>query len=46
MSELAQDLIELNRLMRVAGGALTMHLLKEVAARLIGAGCRMELGGC
>ena len=46
MSELAIDLFELKRLMRVAGGALTYHLLCEVAARLISAGLRSDLGGC
>jgi hypothetical protein len=43
MSVLAQDLFELQRLVRVGGGALTKHLLQEVAMRLIAAGVRNEM---
>ena len=45
MSTLAQDLIELNA-MPHPHGALTNHLLREIAAALIAAGLRDELGGC
>jgi hypothetical protein len=46
MSVLAQDLFEFQRLHRVAGGALTWHMLQETANRLIWAGVRDFRGGC
>lgn len=42
MSTLAGDLLELNRLCRMGGGALTEHLRREVAAELISEGVRDE----
>jgi hypothetical protein len=46
MSLLASDLLELRRLAEGGAGALTETLLHEVAAALIAAGIRSELGGC
>jgi hypothetical protein len=46
MSELARDLFEFRRLHRVAGGALTWHMLCATADRLIWAGVRDFRGGC
>lgn len=40
MSQLALDLIELTRIAQGDAGTLTLHLLKEVAARLISEGVR------
>jgi hypothetical protein len=45
MSVLAKDLFELQRLSRCAGGALTEHMLREVAAELIAEGVRDERSG-
>lgn len=45
LSQDASDLIELQRLAQGGAGALTDHLLKEYAARLIAAGCRDEMAG-
>lgn len=45
MSTLARDLIELNAI-PTPHGALTYHLLREIAAALIAAGIRSELEGC
>lgn len=45
MSVLAQDLFELIRLSRGGAGALTDHLLHEVAANLIAEGVADERGG-
>lgn len=36
MSRLAFDLLELRRLARGHAGALTEHLMREIASRLIG----------
>jgi hypothetical protein len=38
MSRIARDLLELKRLTEGGAGALTQHLLREVAARLIAPG--------
>ena len=38
MSRIAQDLIELKRLTEGGAGALTQHLLREIAANLIAFG--------
>jgi hypothetical protein len=38
MSRIAQDLIELKRLTEGGAGALTQHLLREIAAKLIAFG--------
>lgn len=38
MSRIAQDLLELKRLTQGGAGALTQHLLREVAANLIAFG--------
>lgn len=46
MSVLAADLFEFKRLHRVAGGALTWHMLCETANRLIWAGVQDFRGGC
>jgi hypothetical protein len=46
MSNDALDLLELLRLAVGGAGALTQHLLREYAARIIGSGIRSELGGC
>lgn len=45
MSVLAKDLIELLRLARGGAGALTEHLLREVAGNLIAPGVASALGG-
>lgn len=45
MSTLARDLIELKRMADEGAGALTQHLLKEVAANLIAEGVRDEMEG-
>ena len=45
MSKLAKGLFELQRLAQEGCGALTEHLLREVAANLIGAGCALRIGG-
>jgi hypothetical protein len=47
MSHSAQDLIELMRLARCGGGALTQHLLREVAMSILstGAGLASERVG-
>ncbi|WP_207001905.1 hypothetical protein [Trinickia mobilis] len=46
MSLIAQDLIELQRLALGGAGALTLHLLRELAANLIAAGVADVRGGC
>ncbi|MFM0243825.1 hypothetical protein [Paraburkholderia sediminicola] len=46
MSVLAQDLIELKRLAQGGAGALTEHLLKEVAGNIISEGVANEMDGC
>lgn len=46
MSTLAADLIELRRLAEGGAGALTQHLLEEVAHNLIQPGVRDEREGC
>lgn len=46
MSELAKDLFELERLAEGGAGALTEHLLREVAAEIISEGLRDMMGGC
>lgn len=46
MSTLALDLLELHRLAIGGSGALTEHLLREVAAALISAGLIDFHGGC
>lgn len=45
MSVLAKDLIELLRLARGGAGALTEHLLREVACNLIAPGVASALTG-
>jgi hypothetical protein len=45
MSVLAKDLFELRRLAQGGGGALTEHMLREVAAELIAEGVRDERDG-
>jgi hypothetical protein len=45
MSVLAKDLFELQRLARCGAGALTEHMLQEVAAALIAEGVRDERNG-
>jgi hypothetical protein len=45
MSVLAKDLLELRRLAQGGAGALTEHLLKEVARNLIAPGVASVLGG-
>lgn len=45
MSTLAADLIELQRLAQGGAGALTEHLLREVALNLIAEGVRDEREG-
>jgi hypothetical protein len=45
MSAQAKDLLELQRLAVGGAGALTEHLLREVAANLIAEGCRDEREG-
>ena len=46
MSRFAQDLLELQRLCLGGSGALTQHLLREIACSLIAAGVADERGGC
>ncbi|EIP86755.1 putative bacteriophage protein [Burkholderia humptydooensis MSMB43] len=46
MSLAAQDLIELLRLAQGGAGALTQHLLREVAGNLIAFGVADCRGGC
>ncbi|AOJ07131.1 hypothetical protein WS71_07240 [Burkholderia mayonis] len=46
MSLAAQDLIELLRLARGGAGALTQHLLREIAGNLIAFGVSDSRGGC
>ncbi|RQS70109.1 hypothetical protein DID96_15695 [Burkholderia sp. Bp8963] len=46
MSRAARDLIELQRLARNGAGALTQHLLRELAKNLIAAGVTDARGGC
>jgi hypothetical protein len=46
MSSFAKDLIELQRLCLGGSGALTQHLLREIACSLIAAGVADERGGC
>lgn len=43
MSQLAVDLFELQRIRRCGGGALTDHLLREVAADLISEGVAADV---
>lgn len=45
MSQLAEDLIELNRIANGNAGSLTAHLLREIAANLIAEGVRDEREG-
>lgn len=45
MSQIAEDLIELKRLAEGGAGALTEHLLREVAANLIAHGVADQRGG-
>lgn len=45
MSLIAQDLIELQRLAQGGAGALTEHLLREVAQNIIAPGVADDLGG-
>jgi hypothetical protein len=46
MSQAAKDLIELLRLARGGAGALTQHLLRELAKNLIAPGVADVHGGC
>lgn len=46
MSRIAQDLIELQRLCQGGSGALTQHLLRELAKNLIAPGVADERSGC
>ncbi|KAB0638857.1 hypothetical protein DF107_12020 [Burkholderia stagnalis] len=46
MSRAARDLIELQRLAQSGAGALTEHLLRELAKHLIAAGVADSRGGC
>lgn len=46
MSTLAEDLIELKRLAEGGAGALTEHLLREVALNLIAEGVADVREGC
>lgn len=46
MSQPAEDLMELRRLAEGGAGALTEHLLREYATRLIAPGCEDVRGGC
>lgn len=43
MSQLAENLFELRRLQARGGGALTEHLLREVAADLISEGVAADV---
>lgn len=45
MSQLAGDLLELRRLAEGGAGALTEHMLREVASELIAEGVRDERQG-
>jgi hypothetical protein len=45
MSQAASDLIELQRLAQGGAGALTQHLLREIAASIIGLYCDDQRGG-
>ncbi|MXN77582.1 hypothetical protein GR157_22915 [Burkholderia sp. 4701] len=45
MSRAARDLIELQRLAQSGAGALTEHLLRELAKNLIAAGVADSRGG-
>jgi hypothetical protein len=45
MSLLAKDLFEFQRLVHEGAGALSQHMLKEVAAALIAEGVRDEREG-
>jgi hypothetical protein len=46
MSELAKDLIELNKMVLAGADTVTQAFRNEVAARLISAGVRNEQIGC
>ncbi|GLU31765.1 hypothetical protein WKR88_21260 [Trinickia caryophylli] len=46
MSRIAKDIIELKRLSEGGAGALTQHLLRELAASLIALGVADQRGGC
>ena len=46
MSRFAKDLLELQRLCLGGSGALTQHLLREIACNLIAAGVADQRGGC
>lgn len=46
MSRIAKDLLELKRLSEGGAGALTQHLLREIAANLIALGVADQRGGC
>lgn len=46
MSRIAKDLIELKRLSEGGAGALTLHLLREIAASLIAFGVADQHKGC
>jgi hypothetical protein len=46
MSRFAKDLLELQRLSLGGSGALTQHLLREIACNLIAAGVADERDGC
>lgn len=46
MSRIAKDLLELKRLTQGGAGALTQHLLREVAASLIASGVNDQRAGC
>jgi hypothetical protein len=46
MSTAAKDLIELQRLAQGGAGALTQHLLREVAKNLIALGVAAVRSGC
>jgi hypothetical protein len=46
MSQIAEDLIELKRLAEGGAGALTEHLLREVASNLIAPGVSDQREGC
>jgi hypothetical protein len=45
MSRIAKDLIELKRLSEGGAGALTQHLLREIAASLIASGIADQRSG-
>jgi hypothetical protein len=45
MSRIARDLLELKRLTEGGAGALTQHLLREFAARLIAPGVATQSTG-